>query len=226
MTETGTHPDPTTRRLRDGLDRLAAVSRADLWSAAGAGGLNPAQAQALGLVAGRSPAGLRVRDIAAHLGVSAPTVTDSIAALERKGFVARSADPADARAVIVRATEAGRLALQALEAAPSSLETALARLSHGEQADLLVLTVKLIRALQIADAIPVQRLCVTCRHFRPNIHADADSPHHCAFVDAAFGNRQIRLDCGDHEPADPAAQSANWTAFDRGSASLQAPSPT
>ncbi|MER3418788.1 MAG: MarR family transcriptional regulator, partial [Chloroflexota bacterium] len=26
-------------------------------------------------------------------------------------------------------------------------------------------------------------------------------PHHCAFVDAPFGDRSIRLDCPDHAPA-------------------------
>lgn len=222
MDETASHPDLTTRRLREGLDRLAAVARADLWTATAAGGINPTQAQALALLAGRGPAGLRVKAIAAHLGVSQPTVTDTIAALERKGLVARETDPADARATMVRLTEEGVAAVKGIEAAPSALDAALATLSPGEQADLLLLTIKLIRTLQLAGAIPVQRMCVSCRHFRPNIHPDAANPHHCAFVNAAFGNRQLRLDCGDHEPADPALQSANWTAFDKGSATLRA----
>ena len=223
MSETATHPDLTVHRLREGLDRLAAVSRADLWSATTAGGLNPAQAQALTLLAGRGTLGLRIKEVASHLGVSQPTVTDTMAALERKGFIARQVDPGDARATIVRATDAGRQALAAVASEPSALGSALALLAPGEQADLLLLIIKLIRSLQLAVAVPVQRMCVSCTHFRPNIHADAASPHHCAFVNAAFGDRLLRLDCGDHEPADPALQSANWMAFDKGSASLQAP---
>jgi DNA-binding MarR family transcriptional regulator len=223
MSETATHPDLTVHRLREGLDRLATVSRGDLWSATSASGLNPAQAQALTLLAGRSASGLRVKEVAAHLGVSQPTATDTVAALERKGLVTRQADPADARATIVRAADAGQMALAGLAKEPSALGSALALLAPGEQANLLRLTIKLIRNLQIAGAIPVQRMCVGCAHFRPNIHADAASPHHCAFVNAAFGDRLLRLDCGDHEPADPALQSANWMAFDKGSAALQAP---
>ncbi|MGL4441309.1 MAG: MarR family winged helix-turn-helix transcriptional regulator [Bosea sp. (in: a-proteobacteria)] len=224
MSETATHPDLTVHRLREGLDRLAAVSRGDLWSATSASGLNPAQAQALALLARRGALGLRVKEVAAHLGVSQPTATDTIAALERKGFVKRLSDPDDARATIVRVTDAGQMALTGMADEPSALGSALALLAPDEQADLLVVTIKLIRNLQIAGAIPVQRMCVNCRHFRPNIHADAANPHHCAFVNAAFGDRLLRLDCGDHEPADPALQSANWMAFDKGSASLQAPS--
>jgi DNA-binding MarR family transcriptional regulator len=222
MREDATHPDLTIHRLREGLDRLAAVSRSDLWSATTAGGFNPAQAQALTLLGGRGASGLRVKEVASHLGVSQPTATDTITALERKGFVTRQGDPDDARATIVRLSDAGQMALSGLAKEPSALGSALALLAPGEQTDLLLLTIKLIRTLQIAGSIPVQRMCVSCTHFRPNIHADAASPHHCAFVNAAFGDRLLRLDCSDHELADPAVQSANWMAFDKGSASLQA----
>lgn len=218
-------PNLTVSRLREGFDRLAAVSRSDLWSATSASGLNPAQAQAWALVAGRGESGLRVKDIASHLGVSQPTATDTLAALQRKGFVTRQADPDDARATIVRVTDTGRAALSGLANAPSALGSALSMLTPGEQVDLLLLTIKLIRNLLIAGAIPAQRMCVNCAYFRPNIHSGAQNPHHCAFVNAAFGDRHLRLDCGDHERADPALQSANWLAFDQGAAPLQAMQP-
>lgn len=210
-------------RLRDGLERAASVLRTDAWSATGAHGLNPTQGQVLLHVAARMPAGCRVKEIAAQLVITQPTATDSIAALERKGLVERLADPDDARATRVRLTPAGAERAEALRLAPALLGTALSGLSAGDRTDLLRLVTKLIRQLQIAGAIPIQRMCVSCRHFRPHIHDDAENPHHCAFVDAAFGDRDLRLDCSDHETADPAARSANWTAFEKGSASLQAP---
>lgn len=214
--------NPGISRLREGLDKLAAVSRAELWAATRASGLNPAQAQVLNLLAGRRKAGLRIREISAHLGVSQPAMTDTVTALEHKRFVERRGDPADARATIVHVTESGNAALQEVKAAGSAMAAALSGLALEEQADLLKLTVKLIRSLQISGAIPVQRMCANCAHFRPNFHDDADLPHHCNFVNAAFGDRQFRLDCSDHETAGPAAQSANWAAFHKGPASLQA----
>jgi hypothetical protein len=33
------------------------------------------------------------------------------------------------------------------------------------------------------------------------VHPEAAEPHHCAFVDAPFGNRALRLDCAEHEQA-------------------------
>lgn len=213
--------EPLPLRLRDGLERLATVLRSDQWSAANAVGLNPTQAHVLSFLAGRGEAGLRVRTIAEQLGVTQPTATDSIAALERKGLVAKGPDARDARAVAVRVTPAGRDAVRATGLATMATQTALAALSAAEQADLLLLIVKLIRSLQVAGAVPEQRTCVSCRHFRPNAHPGADAPHHCAFVNAAFGTRHLRLDCGEHETAEPSVQAATWRNFTEAAAPLQ-----
>lgn len=216
-----TSSEPLPRRLRDGLERLASVLRSDQWSAANAVGLNPTQAHVLSFLAGRGEAGLRVKAIAGHLGVTQPTATDSVAALERKGLVSKQADASDARAVAVRVTQAGRDAVRAIGLSSMATDEALAALSPTDQAALLLLVTKLIRSLQLAGALPAQRICVTCRHFRPNAHPGAEAPHHCAFVNAAFGTRDLRLDCGEHEPAEPSVQAATWRAFTEASASLR-----
>lgn len=204
--------------LFEGLERLSTAMRSEQWSEAGARDLNPTQARLLKLL-GQGAA--RVKVLAHQLGVSQPTVTASLGALERKGLVSRSADPSDARATLVALTEAGRAALLPVTTG-GAIAAALSTLSAGEQADMLLSTVKLIRALQLADAIAPQRMCVTCRYFRPHAHRRADAPHHCDFVNAAFGNGQLRLDCGEHETADPADQAVTWAAFQNGPAPLRA----
>ncbi|PWC90046.1 hypothetical protein TSH100_03430 [Azospirillum sp. TSH100] len=209
------HPDPVLARLREGFDRIALVLRADLWSAAGMAGLNPTQAQVLTLLASR-PAGLRPKEIAAHLAVSAASMADTLAALERKTLLRRTPDPTDARAVIARLTDEGRDLGRRLAVSASHVAAALSGLTAAEQAGLLRAQIKVIRSLQQAGAIPVQRLCVSCRHFRPNAHPGEAAPHHCAFVNAAIGDRDLRLDCGEHEEADPAVQAATWTVFTEG----------
>ena len=75
---------------------------------------------------------------------------------------------------------------------------------------LLRLVVKLIRSLQRRGEIPVARMCGTCQHFRPNVHPEPEAPHHCAFVDAAFGDRQHMIDCPDHVPLPAAEQEIVW----------------
>jgi len=225
MIDPETSPSSLIIRLREGVERIAAVIRADQWTSAHSLGLNPTQMNILALLAGRTD-GLRVKDIAHHLGVSAPTTTDSIAAMERKGLVDKAILAGDARAVAIVIRSEGRTLLQAAGMAASASNAALAALTEADQTKLLALLVKLIRHLQQASALPAQRLCVTCRHFRPNLYPDAANPHHCAFVNAAFGNRDLRLDCGEHETANPDFQAATWKAFEAGTATLQTPQTT
>jgi DNA-binding MarR family transcriptional regulator len=197
-------------RLLDGLERFALVMRADARRNASPRGLNPTQGAILRILAAR-PAGLRVRALAEHLGVRQPTVTDSVIALERKGLVRRHIDPADARATIVKAMP-GALTEPAAKIR-SQAAAALADLSEAEQIALLKILMKLIRSLQLRNAIPPQRLCITCKYFRPNVHPEANAPHHCAYVNAPFGDRALRLDCAEHEPATAAEVARNWETF-------------
>ncbi|MGH6811684.1 MAG: MarR family winged helix-turn-helix transcriptional regulator [Methylocella sp.] len=199
-------------RLLDGLGRLASVMRADVRRSAAPRGLSPAQDAILRLLLAR-PAGMRVSALAGHLGVRQPSVTDSVIALERKGLVCRQADPVDARAVVVKVMP--NAWPQKAPDCPSHTAAALADLSETEQTQLLKALIKLIRSLQLRQAIPPQRLCVTCKYFRPNMHPEPEAPHHCAFVDAPFGDRALRLDCAEHEPAISADQARNWAVLDR-----------
>jgi DNA-binding MarR family transcriptional regulator len=202
-----------TRRLRDGLDRICVVMRADQWAIAGAVGLNPTQTHVLTFIAGRGEKGVRVGTIATQLGVTQPTATDSIASLVRKGFLTKAADPEDTRAVIVRVTRVGRDIVRGIGLAITATERALETLSIREQTELLRLVIKTIRALQVAGAIAPQRMCVSCRYFRPNAHEDQRAPHHCAYVDAAFGAEGLRIDCDEHEALPEADREAVWTRY-------------
>ncbi len=199
--------------ILEGLDRLVAVMRADEWATAEARELTATQVAILSYLGRRGAS--RLQDVAAHLGVSAPTASASVDALVRKALVARRKDARDARALALELTKKGRQDLRDLAQRPSRLRTAIATLPAGEQANLFLAVIKLIRTLQTAGAMPVQRVCVTCKHFRPFAHRDAEAPHHCALVNAPFGTRDLRLDCGEHDEADPAVQTAIWTAFDK-----------
>ena len=211
--ETPKNPLSINHRIREGLARLATIQRIDDWNRAKASGLNPTQLAILALLEGRGERGLGVKEIAAHLGVSQPTATDSINALERKGYLEKRPGENDRRAVHIALTPAGNATLHAADIEGNLTESAVGCLDAGEQEYLLFMLVKMIRHLQEADAIPVQRMCVTCRHFAPFKHAGATQPHHCNFVDAAFGQQDLRIDCRDHEQADPTSRAATWDAF-------------
>ncbi len=58
----------------------------------------------------------RITELAASEAIAQPSVTTLVGRLERDGLVHRAPDPADARAVLVHLTDAGRARLAAMRA--------------------------------------------------------------------------------------------------------------
>lgn len=185
------------------LSKVGLALREQAWKDTVPAGLNPTQAQVLVVLARAAGSGMRLSAIADHLGVSAPTASDSVSALVAKGFVSKGPAPDDGRALAVTLTASGRARAREMAEWPDLLLSAVDVLEPHEEAILLKGLLKVIRELQEQGRIAASRMCLTCRYFRPHVHADVRAPHHCAFVDAPFGDRDLRVDCIDHEPADP-----------------------
>lgn len=190
-------PSELQRKLVQGLAKIALAIRHNQQAAAGPRGLTPTQAQILALVV--SGTGPQLNWIADWLGVTPATASDAVTALEHKGLVEKRRSPEDARRMAIALTARGRSVIRDIGVLPEALLDAAETLQPEEQEVLLKLIVKLIRALQSRGEIPIARMCVTCQHFRPHVHADPATPHHCAFVDAAFGDEAQMIDCPDHE---------------------------
>lgn len=94
-------------RLRMDVARLARRLRQE----AGAD-LSPSQTAALATIERHGP--LTPSEVAVRERVQRPTVTRVLARLEEAGLVERTADPADRRSSLVRATEEGRALLAVL----------------------------------------------------------------------------------------------------------------
>lgn len=204
-------PDP--RHVVHGLAKIGLALRHRTWRAAGERGLTPTQGQVLAFLRYRAPGGARLGEVAEALAVSAPTASDAVAALATKRLVRKERTGCDGRAVRIVLTPRGRREAERAAAWPDFLSAAVETLPRGERAVFLRGLVRIVRELQERGEVPVSRMCTTCRYFRPNVHADAARPHHCAFVDAPFGDGALRLDCDDHEPADAGLASENWALF-------------
>ncbi len=99
-------------------------------------GLSPHQARALRAVVAAAD-GLRVSDLAAALRIAPRSATEVADGLQTAGLVVRAADPADRRAVVLRATDAGHdLAAGVARARAEDAEALVARLDAGDRAEL------------------------------------------------------------------------------------------
>jgi DNA-binding MarR family transcriptional regulator len=194
-----------------GLAQLSLYLRTRQWKAGEELGLTPTQITVLTLL--RQRGSNRVRTLARLLGVSLATASRVISALERKELVRKTTDPADARATLVSLTPAGVRVVSSRTEFPQALLEALAGLSPLESRALHTALSKVILELQESGAIEPQRMCCTCRFFRPYRHSTESRPHHCDFVDAPFGTDSLRLDCGDHQAAEETVRKERWRRF-------------
>ncbi|GIH89865.1 MarR family winged helix-turn-helix transcriptional regulator [Planobispora siamensis] len=192
---------PRDEQLLAGLAKLGQAVRMSAWRNAGPYGLSPLQADILAFLAGDDRP-RRQGEVVAALASTAPTVSDAMRALTGKGLVSKARDAVDARASVLTLTDIGRQEAARLSAVPEPLRAAVAALDPDDLAAMLRGASAMMRVLQERRAIPISRMCLTCRFYRPDAHPDDPArPHHCMFVDAPFGDGELRLDCPDHEPA-------------------------
>lgn len=212
--------EPLEARVAAGLAKIGSALRTEAWRGAATDGLTPTQGQALVLLQDEE-GGLRLSPIATALGVSAATASDAVRSLVRKGLVERGADPLDRRAAAFKLTPAGQVAAIRSAGWPDFLVEAVGMLDPAERAIFFGSLIKIIRSIQEAGAISVQRMCTSCRFFQPNVRPDdALRPHVCGLVGAPFGDGHLRLDCREHETADPEDREALWRRFTAGSTPL------
>lgn len=100
----------TTARPSSDAERLAlVVGRLNRRLQAATGGLSHGLLSAMAVIAKHGP--LRLSDLAQLEAVSAPSMTRTVAELEARGYVVRSPDPVDGRAVLIAAADAGTAAI-------------------------------------------------------------------------------------------------------------------
>lgn len=202
-------------RLAAGLQKLALLFRHEAWHAADRRGLSPTQAQALAeLTAASNP--LRLHELAAQLTLTPGTVSEAVRALVEKGLVLRKPCPEDGRAVRLQPTAKGRREAERAGLPPQFLNQATQALEPTMQAELIRGLTALIRRLQADGRIPISGMCATCRYFRPHAHAGEQRPHHCAWLNEAIGDVDLRFDCPEHAPLEAEANESVWAAFTDG----------
>jgi DNA-binding MarR family transcriptional regulator len=177
------------------IDRLDRLTR----SGASVDGLNPAQWEALRYLAranrfSRTPAAL-----ADYLGSTRGTVSQTLIALEQKGFVGRTQSTRDKRSIDLELTSQAEAALidDPLLALARDLEA-----SGGADIEGIVTTLR--AALHRAVARNNGKAfgaCHTCRHFQRHVGAASGAPYRCGLLDEPLSDADSRAICVEQELA-------------------------
>jgi DNA-binding MarR family transcriptional regulator len=204
--------EPISARIATGLHKIGLAMKQQAWQQANEEGLSSTQGQILAALVAHGQ--LSGTELGQRLGVTLPTISDSVRVLVEKELVTKAADPRHPRATLVTPTKKGAALGSRARSWPEFMADAVTSLSLEEQRAFFAGVVKMIRTLQETGLVPLSGMCVTCTHFRPNVRVGA-APHHCAFIDAPLANEQLRLDCSEHELADEAMRSTLWEHFVR-----------
>lgn len=187
------------RRLADAVERLGHGLRGLAQQTARAENLTPLQQHVLLAVRRQPPVRREVGAIAADLEVAAPTVSDAVAALHRKGLVDRVVG-VDARRRELILTEEGGAVADRLDAWDEPLRAALGRVDVADKGVALDLLLTVMADLAADGTIGVARTCTSCRFFRRDAHRTG-APHHCGLLDLPLPRAELRVECPEHQPA-------------------------
>lgn len=113
-------------------------------------GLPPLQNAALATISHHGP--LRLGELAAREGVSAPTMSRVLAALEERGLVDRRPDPQDARSVLLSLNAAGEATLQQIRSAHTAVMVGLLQRLDTDQLAVLMEALPVLEELVTIDS--------------------------------------------------------------------------
>ena len=175
------------------MDRLSrAVQRAQY-----AGGLNPAQWEALRYIARANRYSRSPSAVAEYLGATKGTVSQTLKALEHKGCIARKPSRGDRRAVDLELTQAGRKALSRdpLAGIGEAVEA-----SGGQLAGIAGVLGGLLRGLQRSGGMREFGQCAQCAQLcRDCATAGAGGPHLCGLTGEALSKAETAQLCVNYE---------------------------
>ena len=203
---------PLPQRIATGLHKVGLAMKQQSWLQANEEGLSATQGQILATLVAGAP--LTGTELSERLGVTLPTISDSVRVLVEKGMVAKTPDPRHPRASLIAPTARGQAVGARARSWPEYLAEAVETLTDTEQAVFYTGVTKMIQSLQERGLVPVNRMCVTCTSFRPHVH-EGEKPHHCALTDNPMADVQLRLDCADHVTAPETERRELWERFRR-----------
>ncbi|MFQ5443369.1 MAG: MarR family winged helix-turn-helix transcriptional regulator [Nitrospinales bacterium] len=197
------------RKLFAGFSKIGLAFKIHRARQGGERGLSPTQGQVLAFLKERMGQATSLSDVADRMGVTLPTVSDSVSGLVKKSLVEKVASPQDGRRLNLTLTSAGQQEAEFQAAWPEFFSMSLQDLKDEEKAVMHRWLLRMIHHLQAQGMIPIVKMCVNCRFFVAQRYSDNDKPHHCAFLDAPIGDADLILDCPDSEPASAETMTEN-----------------
>ena len=177
--------DTEHKRIRELLDRLGRIMSADEWGDQ----INPTQLSALSYLAEANQYSRSPSQVAEYMSSTRGTVSQTLKALARKGFIEETRSAQDKRSISYSVTDSGQAVLMAL----NPVETLAAELTGAERGHLLEGLEALLRKTLKSRSFKTFGVCKTCIHHEQ----DASGPY-CQLLKIPLSNAEADQVCHEH----------------------------
>ncbi|GIV33939.1 MAG: hypothetical protein KatS3mg031_1474 [Chitinophagales bacterium] len=184
-------------RIVAALERIAQAFRVLLWQEGVEHALTPIQLQVLIFLHYHAEAQRKITIVSQELNVTKATLSETVKILQRKGLIRKVLDPEDSRSTFIQLTAKGRQLAERASKFAAEVQKPIAQITEESKKAILGALLQIIRHLNEAGVITVQRMCFTCRYYtqpQPN-------KHFCQLLNTALKDEQLRIDCPEHQSA-------------------------
>ena len=134
--------------------------------------------------------------LADKMQLTPPTISDSMKALVRKGYLTRQKSKEDGRVAFFHLTKRGNALAARLRQWADPIETSIRGLTKEQQLDLLGALTRVLRDQVEAGFLPAEAMCASCGHFQ-SVSGEKNR-FYCARRDVLLSLEELCVDCPNH----------------------------
>lgn len=186
----------TASKIVASLERISQAFRVLLWQESMAFSLSPIQVQILIFLLYHSSEKRKVSYLAGEFNMTKATISDAIKALENKKLIKKVHDLEDTRSYTISLTAKGKEIAERTSLFTKKIHEPLNKLSRDDKNNMLLNLLSIIRHLNKAGIITIQRMCMTCAYYQP---PGKGRPPYCRLLNQELCVSDLRIDCPEHQ---------------------------
>lgn len=179
------------------LERIAQAFRVLLWNESKEFSLSPIQVQVLVFLLHHSDEKRKVSYLAEEFNMTKATISETIKILEQKKLIKKEYERHDTRSYIIHLTTKGEEIAEKTSLFAKEILTPVEKLPFAEKENLLLSLLDIIRHLNQAGIITIQRMCFTCSYYQLQNNGQQ---HFCRLLNQKLADTELRIDCPEHKP--------------------------
>lgn len=177
------------------LERVSQAFRVLLWNESKEFSLSPIQVQVLIFLLHHSDDKRKVSYLANEFNMTKATISDTVKILEQKQLITKVSEPNDIRSYIIHLTQKGIQIANQTSLFTKQIQVPIDKLDSSDKENLLLSLLDIIHHLNKSGVITIQRMCLTCEHYKSNFNGQN---HFCNLLNQKLEATELRIDCPEH----------------------------